>query len=297
MNSSPETNEQASKIINAAFSVVQYKTRVDADNKPVLDSTTGKEIKDVVYDPKTGFPVIEKTASVELPHIARILLHDAIVKGLEDKKDVLDLYNSIKQRTLPMMDRNSLIYTGAAHGEPSETQNSLFHFNMGAQKINEVAKNMLDSNGLMHPEIAKIYHMGDEEGVEQAWKLLVDSHRSQAEQKAQTIRENPVASTPEQNVVEHLGNQTKELLKQLLEGKMTEDEYHEAMGTLHSTLDPMFARGLVMKAAKELSMNDRLLRRLQRRRKRKKNRLKRIWSRNLYRSQLMILEKKRWINW
>ena len=134
-----------------------------------------------------------------------------------------------------------------------KTQNSLFHFNMGAQKINEVAKNMLDSNGLMHPEIAKIYHMGDEEGVEQAWKLLVDSHRSQAEQKAQTIRENPVAATPEQNVVEHLGNQTKQLLKQLLEGKMTEDEYHEAMGTLHSTLDPMFARGLLeMKAAKEL---------------------------------------------
>ena len=114
------------------------------DNKPVLDPTTGKEIKDVVYDPKTGFPVIEKTASVELPHIARILLHDAIVKGLEDKKDVLDIYNSIKQRTLPMMDRNSLIYTGAAHGEPFETQSSLFHFNMGAQKISEVAKNMLD---------------------------------------------------------------------------------------------------------------------------------------------------------
>ena len=83
----------------------------------------------------------------------------------------------------------------------------------------------------------------------------------------------------------------------MLEGKITEDEYHEAMGTLHSTLDPMFARGLVMKAAKELYNERPAAEKMQRRRNGRRTDSDEYGAGICNRSQLMILKKKRSINW
>ena len=63
-----------------------------------------------------------------------------------------------------------------------------------------------------------------------------------------------------------------------------------------STLDPMFARGLVMKAAKELYNERPAAEKIAEAQKAEEEQAQTIWSMNLYRSQLMILEKKLWIN-